>query len=352
MYRIDNSSASNVLDPPSVPGPRPNHYFSGGNPAGGIQATILEAEWANMLQEEICNVVLAAAMTLDKADRSQLLKAIRRLFRMRLSAPLELYVSPSGNDAAGDGLSPATAWRSPQVAWNWMVANLDPALNIVTVHLAPGTYPGVVITGTIPGVEDGTIRFLGNVDNPSTVTIHGENQAAFYVQDCSIGLFGVTLTATGVPSGPHGGAEGMAICAGPGSTIWIDKLNFGACSAAHLFAESSGSIWLEPWSGGESGQSSYTISGSAPNHYECVEAGFIATAVSHVTIVGNPHFDIFCLANALGQIACWSIQWTGTATGKHFQVGANSVINIGGANPDTYFPGNVAGDRYTGGIVI
>jgi hypothetical protein len=85
MYRIDNSSAATALAAPTPPGLLPNSYFSGGNPAAGIDATIVEAEWLNMVQEEISNVVTGngagsagGAADLDKSNRTQLIVAIRR----------------------------------------------------------------------------------------------------------------------------------------------------------------------------------------------------------------------------------------------------------------------------------
>lgn len=79
MYRIDNSSAVLTLDPPTAPGVQPNSFFTGGNPATGIEATIVEAEWLNMLQEEVGYVVTNAGIVLAKSDRTQLDQAIRRL---------------------------------------------------------------------------------------------------------------------------------------------------------------------------------------------------------------------------------------------------------------------------------
>lgn len=79
MYRIDNATAADALPAPTAPGPNPDGYFTEGNPATGLPATVVDAEWANMLQEEVANVVLAAGGALDKADRTQLAAAIADL---------------------------------------------------------------------------------------------------------------------------------------------------------------------------------------------------------------------------------------------------------------------------------
>ncbi len=79
MYRIDNDTAAEVLPAPTEPGPKPDGYFTGGNPQTGTPATIVDAEWANMIQEEIANVIEAAGGTLDKAENSQLFQAVASL---------------------------------------------------------------------------------------------------------------------------------------------------------------------------------------------------------------------------------------------------------------------------------
>jgi hypothetical protein len=77
MHRIDNASASNTLPAPSPAG-TPG-YFTDGNPGGGVPATVLPAEWLNMVQEEISNVIEdsdAGNTALSKASRTQLKESI------------------------------------------------------------------------------------------------------------------------------------------------------------------------------------------------------------------------------------------------------------------------------------
>ncbi len=53
--------------------------FTEGNPAAGVAATLLKASWLNAVQRELVNLVLAAGLTLDATDDSQVLKAIQAL---------------------------------------------------------------------------------------------------------------------------------------------------------------------------------------------------------------------------------------------------------------------------------
>ena len=78
MFRTDSQGAVLGLPPPEPPG-LPAGFFSKGNPALGQKATVLSAEWANMIQEEVAHVVEGAGIALDqqnKADFTQLRQAI------------------------------------------------------------------------------------------------------------------------------------------------------------------------------------------------------------------------------------------------------------------------------------
>ena len=74
MFRIDNSSAVPALPiagPPGTPG-----FFTDGNPAAALEATIVDGWWLNMLQEEILTVVTEAGITPSKSSYRQLYDAI------------------------------------------------------------------------------------------------------------------------------------------------------------------------------------------------------------------------------------------------------------------------------------
>lgn len=76
MYRIDNETNIALLPTPAAVGPNPNGYFTKGDPNGGIPATIVDDDWANAVQEEICNAITAAGITLNKTKQNQLALAI------------------------------------------------------------------------------------------------------------------------------------------------------------------------------------------------------------------------------------------------------------------------------------
>jgi hypothetical protein len=77
MFRCDHPSGVTV--PPVKTLNRRGGYFARGNATLGTGGTIIDAEWLNGLQEEMCNIVLLDGRTLDKGNRTQLATVIRDL---------------------------------------------------------------------------------------------------------------------------------------------------------------------------------------------------------------------------------------------------------------------------------
>lgn len=77
MFQIDNLTAATTI-PASTSAGTPG-FFTDGNPATGVAATIMPAEYQNMLMMEIINVLAAAGVTPSKSSFTQLTTAIRAL---------------------------------------------------------------------------------------------------------------------------------------------------------------------------------------------------------------------------------------------------------------------------------
>jgi hypothetical protein len=86
MYRIDNATSVSSIPTPEAVGPNPDHFFTKGNPSLGVPATIVTADWANAVQEEIVSVLTAAGLTPSKTTRTQLRDAINLLISNNGSA--------------------------------------------------------------------------------------------------------------------------------------------------------------------------------------------------------------------------------------------------------------------------
>ena len=77
MFQTDQATAATVLPTPAAAGTQ--GYFTNGNPGAGVPATILDADFMNMLMLELANVVTGAGLTLSKTTYNQVLSAIKRI---------------------------------------------------------------------------------------------------------------------------------------------------------------------------------------------------------------------------------------------------------------------------------
>ena len=89
MFRIDSQGTV-----PALPAPDPDGqiagYFSKGNPAVGQKATVVSADWANAMQEEICYVIEQAGIQLNQQGKNnhvQLKAAITTMIGVVAPAP-------------------------------------------------------------------------------------------------------------------------------------------------------------------------------------------------------------------------------------------------------------------------
>lgn len=333
MYRIDNPSAAPTRPTPKAPG-TPG-YFTGGDAVAGTEATIVEADWLNVVQEELIAILDADSLPHSKTATNQVITAILDLIakntRKRLTAPLNLYVSTTGNDA-NDGLTPGTAFATPQQAWNYIVDALDTAGQSVRVNIADGTYGSLMCSGQYTG--NGYVYFVGNLSNPLAVTFATSAQdthALALTAGALVSIQGVDFTATG--------STGCGIYAW-GSQCFMENCNFGPCNGGHIVMSLGALLTIS---------GAYTISGGAGSHFESTNGGLITCNTNHlpvqtVTISGTPTFS-----NAFALCAAGSINlnpalivFSGAANGPRYLSEYNGAImtNGGGAN---YFPGSSAG---------
>lgn len=158
MQRVTRSTAVAVQPaPPASPGPP--GFFTGGNPGGGIQATIPGYEWFNAVQEELLAPIARAGLAPSAADLAQLRQAMDRLYGGGLrsvSANTTLTADDAGLvlvDAAGGNrtitLPAANAAGGRPISID--VARIDNApANTVTITRAGSDILDGNVTVTVP----------------------------------------------------------------------------------------------------------------------------------------------------------------------------------------------------------
>jgi hypothetical protein len=296
----------------------------------------------NWLYGQIANVIASAGIVPNETDLTQLLQAIDSKQKKLLIAALNIYVDTiNGNDSVGDGTI-NNPWKTIQHAYNWVRTDVEQAGYTIVCNLKPGTYSTITVSGT---PLNGTFFIYGDKLNPRSYTIKNTNGVALSAwYGSGLVVQGVALEATGTNTSY--GTSGIGMLGSSGGWIVYQDIAFGPCNGYQMCAQVAGICY-------SNGPINYSIYGGGLNHFVSSYAGDITAVQSTVTVTGNPAFtQAFALSTMLGGIQAWTSTFTGAAQGVRAYVDANSVINIGGANPDTMFPGTQPSVRARGGLII
>lgn len=104
MHRIDNSTAVTTMPTPAVVGPNPNGFFTDGDAATPTPATIVDDDFLNSVQEELCNAITGMGGTLSKTNFTGLLSVLQKL-----TPYTGLIASGGSNNSATSGVSLSTS---------------------------------------------------------------------------------------------------------------------------------------------------------------------------------------------------------------------------------------------------
>jgi hypothetical protein len=266
--------------------------------------------------------------------------------RELLTANRTYFVRTDGSDS-NNGLADNSggAFLTIQKAINTAAA-LDMSTFNVTIQVRNGTYAtstGLVLKSTVGA---GKITIVGDEATPSNVVVttngamtgnDGVILAASITTTYAVRGLMLTSTATG---------NVLGLVASGISTIEFQNLNFGSGMAQHIRAQDGGLI---------SATGNYTISGSGgagSSHLNAVGTGKLRIQSITVTLTGTPAFSsgfVSCLR--LGVAFLNGNTFSGSATGKRYDVSENSVVFVSGAGAN-YLPGDAAGTTATGGQYV
>ncbi|HZR87903.1 MAG TPA: hypothetical protein VFB02_13925 [Bradyrhizobium sp.] len=340
MYRIDNST--NVGSRPTPAAPGSAGYFTQGDPTTGVGGTILDADWANAVQEELIAVVLAAGLSPSKTALNQLLTAIQTLGRVKLTAATTFYVNASTGSDSNTGLDSGHAWQTIQHAINVLATDYDLNGQTVTIQLADGTYGSFQVWGKFLGQSQAAAQVIinGNAGAPSnvlisssTTTISARAHAAFRLQNLKVASTDGTGATSCVSS-----QEAAIIEIGTGFVMGANSPN-----GQHFNVDIGGIIDII---------ANYQIAGAAGSHYWGGNNGnIIVESGLTITITGSPSFSgaFAWISRGTGlDLRNGSQNFTGSMTGQRYFVSSNGVISVYGMGPNV-LPGSIAGATSTGG---
>ncbi|WP_110947406.1 hypothetical protein [Pseudomonas bohemica] len=142
MYQIDNSTAVAAIPASTAAGTA--GYFTDGNPATGVPATIMPAEYQNMLMMEMLNVLAAAGINPSKSSFNQLALAIRGLSSGAVGQARNLKASISSASATATWTADEIIVETALGGQTYRLANFNKTVNLAT------TGAGGMDTGTAP----------------------------------------------------------------------------------------------------------------------------------------------------------------------------------------------------------
>ncbi|MFL9907359.1 gp53-like domain-containing protein [Paraburkholderia sp. RL17-337-BIB-A] len=207
MFPTDQPTAVSTLPTPASAG-TPG-FFTGGNPAGGQPATLVDADWLNMLQQELLNIVTAGGLTPSKTTYNQVLSAIKRIGQNTL------VLTDTGNANAYAAANPV-----PLVVGTWADGVVQ-AVKIAHANTGASTYAPDGLTAIpiyglgLQPLQGGELALNGtailmhatiagvNSGNPICVLMEcagGAQQVAPATQSnqaVNLGQFGSSLAANG-----------------------------------------------------------------------------------------------------------------------------------------------------------
>jgi hypothetical protein len=174
MFQIDNSTAVPAQPPSTAPG-TPG-YFTDGNPATNLPATIFPAEFANAVMLEINNVIAAAGIPLNKAAFNQLLTAIQTLIVNDEGAIATPPQFDNSQKAANTAWVKANGFSYPAVPVTVTGTQTltNASLNNVTNLTGTGPYTVTLPAGASSPVGT-TLTFVCSVSGGITLATHGSD---------------------------------------------------------------------------------------------------------------------------------------------------------------------------------
>lgn len=126
-------------------------------------------------------------------------------------------------------IGPSGDWQTFQQAWDDVHDNYDLRGKYLTITVAPGVYAPFVAFGAITGMANpGSLRFVGNEANPSTVTIKATSGPCVAMwEDAAMRLDGFQYRASG------SGTQACGIICSD-SRLYIGASGWNHCTRAYI----------------------------------------------------------------------------------------------------------------------
>lgn len=261
--------------------------------------------------------------------KAVLLAYFRGQFREKLTAARTYYVRSDGSDS-NTGLSNTSggAFLTIQKAID-VAAALDNGGYDVTIAVGAGTFTGMNVLKSFAGA--GKIVIPGAGAGSTVVQVSTASTMCFSLPNGApplVGLYDITnmtLQATAAS------CIGIDLGYGQGGVVTFGGIEFGSFpSGTHLRAGRGALL--------SNAARNYSISGSSSVHIFCADGAQVRAQNATVTLSGTVSFGNFVVAERQGNVLCNANTYTGTASGKKYQLTALAY-----ALGVSTFPGSTAG---------
>lgn len=255
--------------------------------------------------------------------------------RELLTANRTYYVRTDGNDGnSGLANSAGGAFLTLQKAID-TVASIDLSIYDVTIQVGAGTYTAGAVFKTLLGA--GKCILLGDTATPSNVVISVTNGNCLgspnsFVGHYQVKGFKLVTTTSGTAVRVDGGA----------AAVDLFEFELGACATAGLTASYGADITLN---------ANWSITGSNGGRVLLatgIGARIRKNASLTCTLTGTPSFAVFAQSEEMAEAKLNGITFTGSGTGKRYDLSSNALILTGG----TTLPGTIAGTNDGTGIYL
>jgi hypothetical protein len=308
--------------------------FAGVNIGHAADTTLtrIAAGRAAIEGDEIARLVATQTLTNKTFQSGSIDGATVTGVREVLSADRTYYVRTDGNDG-NDGLSnsPGGAFLTLQKAFD-AVAAVDLSTQSAIIQLGAGTYTsGISVNKSWVGGNLVTLK--GDSTTPSNVEVATSGHAFVFSSPlaCRFIFDGLKLTTSS--------GDGIRIDA----SVAVDykNMDYGAIAGSAMHVLFPGAYLRCV--------GNYSISGDCQRHWNMEYNSFLRCTGYTITLTGTPNFSVaFADADLNAGMNIGGNTFTGSGTGKRYEVTLNSSMNVSGGGA-TYLPGNASGTTATGG---
>ncbi|MEQ1942181.1 DUF2793 domain-containing protein [Mesorhizobium sp. VNQ89] len=288
--------------------------------------------WTEALKvdRETGAVNLPAGLPLGNDDQI----ATRKHIRDRLTANRTYYVRADGSDS-NDGLADDAGGAFLTIGRaNQAIGQIDFNGYAVTIDLGAGTFAEQVDVPVVVGLTTYHYLVYSGAGDTTIITadlgyqgtVQARLGAGAVLQNCKIA--NPNVNGYGCLSLQRGW---LRIGAG---------ITFGSCGGSCITVQGSGSYVLS--------DADFTLDADIGALIRAIDQGGMQI-FGNTIAMGTRTVATTIEARNLGFVEVNSVTFTGTVTGKRYDVGNNALINTNGAGA-SYIPGTVAGDAWNGGV--